>query len=36
MTVNYGKSITKARIDWCDETLVRLNRMMRANQPKKN
>jgi PadR family transcriptional regulator AphA len=36
MTVNYGKKITKARIDWCGETLVRLNRMMRANPPKKN
>jgi len=32
MTVNYGKKITKARIDWCDETVARLNRMMRANQ----
>ncbi|HEU5236854.1 MAG TPA: PadR family transcriptional regulator [Pyrinomonadaceae bacterium] len=31
MTVNYGKKITEARIDWCDETLARLNRMMRAN-----
>ena len=32
MTVNYGKKITKARLDWCDETLARLNRMMRANK----
>jgi PadR family transcriptional regulator AphA len=36
MTVNYGKAITRARLDWCDETLAKLNKMARANNHKKN
>jgi PadR family transcriptional regulator, regulatory protein AphA len=35
MTVNYGKKISKARLDWCDETLAKLNKMARANNRNK-
>ena len=36
MTVNYGKRISEARIDWCDETLAKLEKIARANNRKKN
>jgi DNA-binding PadR family transcriptional regulator len=36
MTVNYGKRISKARIDWCDETLAKLDKIARGNNRKKN
>jgi len=36
MTARYGSKISKARIEWCDETLAKLNKMARAINRKTN